>query len=185
MEPKTTKRYMAEYTIRSCIIDGGCFMPDPEPHQERRNFEAADDAEAKKKAEEYYPEIAKNYWGSSITLESVSEVREVELQKPELMSLEARVRKVRFDEKLNALVDERGQKYTGKKFRGVSAWSSLGGFSSRENACHDALEKIETLAQKAGADAYEITSKDVHDTQQEYDPKPYTICVSAILYRRG
>ena len=25
----------------------------------------------------------------------------------------------------------------------------------------------------------------MHDTQQEYDPKPYTVCVTAILYRRG
>ena len=52
---------MAEYTVKSSMMDGSCWMPDPEPHQEKRHFEAADDAEAKKKAEEYKPEIAKKY----------------------------------------------------------------------------------------------------------------------------
>lgn len=186
MEPKTTKKYMAEYTVRSSMMDGGCFMPDPEPHQEKRHFEAADDAEAKKKAEGYKPEIAKKYFGPSITLESVSEVREVELQEPNPTPLEARVREVSFDKKLESLVDKQtGQEYTGRRFETIFACSYFGGFSSKESASADALEKLENLAQKAGAEAYEITSEQVFDTEQEYDSAPYTCSATAILYRRG
>ncbi|MEK6900466.1 MAG: hypothetical protein AABX05_05060 [Nanoarchaeota archaeon] len=95
------------------------------------------------------------------------------------------LKKVTFDKKLECLVDENGVKYDGKRFTLVSAYSDLGGFPSRESAVHDALYNLETEALKAGAEAYEVTSLNEHDTRQEYDSAPYTASVSAMLYKRA
>ena len=177
------KKYRADYTIKAMMMDGGAFMPDPESHQESHLFDAADDAEAKKNSEGYKSKISKNYYGANIKLESLAEVRAVESQEPKPTPLEARVRKVSFDKALESLVDEQGGRYTGKRFDTISAHS--GSCSSRKSASYDALEKLENLAQKGGAEAYEITSEHVHDTKEEYDSAPYTVSVTAILYKQA
>ena len=72
------KNYLAVYSIKSSMFDGGAWMPDPEPHREEYRFEASDDGDARKKSEEHSRMFRKIYFGPQTTLESLMEVRELD-----------------------------------------------------------------------------------------------------------
>lgn len=171
--------YLAKYTTRAAMFDGGAFMPDPEPHYDEYRFEAETDGDAAKIAEEYKSTLGKEYFGSAITLDSLDQVKPVKVEPAP--SATKQIKKVHFDEKLEYLVDEREVKYEGRRFRTVSAGSDSR--STSQDAENGALWNLESLATKAGADAYEIVSSALQDSKQEYDPKPWTAMVTAILYQ--
>ena len=92
------------------------------------------------------------------------------------------MKKVRFDEKLENLVDESDVKYEGKRFKTVSVSDNLGykDNHSAELSVESALKKI-AISHKA--DAYEI----VHLTSSFSDRfnrrAPYNAQGTAILYK--
>ncbi len=80
------------------------------------------------------------------------------------------------------MVNERGIPYQGKRLSTISA-RSASSHPYKKWAENDALAGLVTLAEKEGADAYEITGSIVEDSRQEYDGTPYTATVTAILYK--
>jgi len=93
------------------------------------------------------------------------------------------MKKVRFEEKLESLVDEEEKKYRGRRFSTVDVSCRPASYTTCEHAEKETLSKLITLAKRKGADAYEITSLSVDNTQQEHDPIPYTARFTAILYK--
>lgn len=73
--------YLAKYTVKSIMYDGGAWFPDPDPHYHEHLFEARDGTEAKKMAEEYKSSIGKEYFGPRITLDSLLKVENVDLKR--------------------------------------------------------------------------------------------------------
>lgn len=90
--------------------------------------------------------------------------------------LEVRLKKLKFDGLSESLVDAEGKKYSGKRLRNVSV-HSISGFSDR----YDILSKLEALALKYGADAYEL----IDLNEPEFDSSPYTTSATAILYKQA
>lgn len=74
-------KYLAKYTVNAMMCDGGCWVPDLEPHKPEHAFEAKDDEEAKKLAEERKIVIRKDYFGPTITLDELLKVeKNIELK---------------------------------------------------------------------------------------------------------
>lgn len=92
------------------------------------------------------------------------------------------MKRLQFDEKLEALVDEKGVEYEGRRFGTTVTYCSVW-CSSLKEAEREALDKLEELATSHGADAYEVTNVQTFDSRQEYDCTPYTAAASAILYK--
>lgn len=92
------------------------------------------------------------------------------------------MKKVKFDEKLERLVDEEGKKYEGRRFKTISAQSAFG-HPTYLGAEHNAQFNLEPLAIEEGAEAYEVVSVQLHDSRQEYDPTPFTATATALLYQ--
>ena len=154
-------------------------MPDPEPHHDEYRFEADNDAEAQKRAQEQKAVIAKNYFGSNITLDSLDQVREME---QEVLPLTPALQKIHFQQDIGQLVNEQSIPYEGKRVSTISA-RSASSHPDRTWAENDALAKLVTLAEQEGADAYEIINSSIEDSRQECDGTPYTATVTAILYK--
>ena len=92
------------------------------------------------------------------------------------------MKKLKFSEELESLVDEEGYRYRGRRFCTVSERSI--GHHSIKGAEKEAISDLEILAEKRGADAYEIISLHVEDSRQEYDSTPFSATATAILYKR-
>jgi len=92
------------------------------------------------------------------------------------------MKKLYFDEKLESLVDEKGLKYEGKRFKTISAWCT-GGSATLADAEIEVHHKLEQLASSHGANAYELIYMNTFDTHQEFDSRPYTATAGAILYK--
>ncbi|MFH1073213.1 MAG: hypothetical protein V1743_07335 [Nanoarchaeota archaeon] len=84
------QNYLATYTVRANMFDGGCWMPDPEPHHIEYGFsidraqyksKKAAEARANEMAEEHKSVIRKDYFGPSITLDRLLRVDEVAVGK--------------------------------------------------------------------------------------------------------
>ena len=171
------KKYLAKYTTRAAMFDGGAWMPDPDSHHDEFRFEADNDGEAQKRAHEQKAVIAKQYFGSNITLDSLDQVREIvqETAKPALQ-------RIHFQQDIGQLVSELGVLYEGNRLSTISA-RSASSHPDRTWAENDALVKLITLAEQEGADAYEIINSSIEDSRQECDGTPYTATVTAILYK--
>ena len=170
--------YIAKYVIEAGLFDAGTFMSDPEPHHKEYKFAALDDEEAKKKAEEHKREVSKDYFGvRSITLDHLSEIRELNLKKEV-----RKIKTVSFNEEMGLLVDEENKPYEGKRMRSVFI-SNNAHFSDVVAARNQALFNLESMALEAGADAYEVMNVVIEDSKQEYDSQPYSATVHAILYK--
>ena len=92
------------------------------------------------------------------------------------------MKRVRFDEKLEHLVDEEGNKYHGKRFYTASVGSSW--HSTYKDAEDGAIFDLEELAQDMGAEAFEVIEVRFEDSKQEYDSSPYSASISALLYKK-
>lgn len=88
-----------------------------------------------------------------------------------------------FSEDLECLVDEKNyQKYEGKRFKTVTAWAGEGS-NSPNRAEQEVRQKVEDLAIKYKAEAYELISVNTFDSKREYDSRPYTATATALLYK--
>lgn len=172
--------YHAKYIIKASMMDGGVWMPDPDAHIKEYRFSAESDAEAQRIAEEYKPVLARDYFGPSITLDSLCEIREIKIEALPKQRTQNPLR-ISFSRDLGHLVTEAGEKYDGTRFDRISADSSTQ--SSREEAERQALYNVEMKAQDAGADAYEITSLRIEDSQLECDGAPYSGSATALVYK--
>ena len=92
------------------------------------------------------------------------------------------MKKLKFNEELEALVDEQGLQYEGKRFKTISAWCTSG-YSTLRDAELEVHYKLGQLATSHGANAYELIYMQTFDTHQEYDSRPYTATAGAILYK--
>ena len=72
--------HLAKYTINAVMIDGGAWMPDPEPHKREYKFDATDEAEAKKLAEDHTSAFYKEFFGPSVSLDELLEVKDVKFK---------------------------------------------------------------------------------------------------------
>ena len=75
------EKYLAKYTVRASMFDGGAFMPDPEPHKLEYLFEAKDETDAKKLAEEHRTTFNSRYFSPTSTLDQLLKVENVQLEK--------------------------------------------------------------------------------------------------------
>ena len=171
--------YLAKYTTKAAMFDGGAWMSDPEPHKDEYRFEADNDSKAQEMAKAQQAVIAKQYFGSNIALDSLDQVREME---QEVLPLTPALQRIHFQQDIGQLVNELGVPYEGKRVNTISA-RSASSHPDRTWAENDALAKLVTLAEQEGADAYEIIGSAVEDRQQECDGTPYTAMVTAILYK--
>lgn len=171
--------YLAKYTTRAAMMDGGTWMSDPDPHHNEYRFLAENDEDAAKKAEEYKSILGKEYFGPTTTLNSLDQVRNILSETP---PPKPAPQKIHFRKDIGELVNESGSPYRGKRLNTISA-TSASRHPERQWAERDALERLVTLAEKEGAEAYEITSSIVEDSRQEYDGTPFTATVTAILYQ--
>lgn len=73
------KNYLAQYTIKAAMFDGGAWMPDPEPHKREHSFQAQDSEQAKTMAEAHRLVLTKEYFGPMITLDRLVETTEIRL----------------------------------------------------------------------------------------------------------
>ena len=73
-------KYQAKYTFTSVMCDGGCWVPDLETHMEEYKFDAKTDDEAKKIADEHKYSVGKNYFGPKVSLESLMQIKEVQVE---------------------------------------------------------------------------------------------------------
>ncbi len=174
-------QYEARYVINALLFDAGDFMPDPEPHNRSYIFTAENDAAASKIALDYRPTVGKEFFGPAVSLVSLAEKRGVAVSDKPKSSMKAK--RLRFNEQLETLVDEKGVKYEGRRFRTISAGSTPEGCHSYDSAERDALSELEDAVIKNGADAYEVISTHQEDTRQEYDAFPFSIKVTALLYK--
>ena len=173
-------KYLAKYTIKAAMFDGGAWMPDPETHHQERHILAEDDADAKKRAEGYKSEVGKGYYGPSVSLDSLIQMKEVALADDKPLSRDL-PKKIVFDEKLEFLVDESGAKYLGRRFATVSALSH--NKVKPEDAEEESLLFLLKEAGDKSADAYEEISSHLIDDSVEYAPC-YTVRTNAILYKK-
>ncbi len=171
--------YLAKYTTRASLMDGGTWMADPDPHHNEYRFIAENDEDAVKKAEEYIPILRKEFWLPTTTLNSLDQTRKI---LPEITPPKPAPQKIHFQKDLGKLVNEMGSPYFGKRFNTISTHSASR-HPERQWAENDVLAQLVTLAEKEGADAYEITSSTVEDSRQEYDGTPYTATITAIVYK--
>jgi len=77
--------YLARYTVKALMYDGA-WMPDPEPHKPEFRFEAKNDFEARKIAEEHMDTFEKDYFHPIPTLDQILKVEDV-LLKPKQLEL--------------------------------------------------------------------------------------------------
>jgi len=91
------------------------------------------------------------------------------------------MKNVYFDEKLESLVDETGAKYEGRRFKTVSASCPPYGTCSPQYAQRLALFNLNVLAEKNGAEAYEVIRIESYKNPENMDPCMAT--VTAILYK--
>ncbi len=169
--------YLAKYTTRAAMFDGGAWMPDQEPHYDEYRFEAENDEKAQKVADGHKAVIARNYFGPNITLDSLDKVKEIvqEITTPA-------PQRIHFQKDIGQLVIESGITYQGKRLSTISA-RSASSHPYKKRAENDALAGLVTLVEKEGADAYEVIGSSIEDSRQEYDGTPYTATVTAILYK--
>lgn len=93
------------------------------------------------------------------------------------------MKRLKFSEDLECLVDEKNyEKYEGKRFKTITTWAN-DGQNSPNHAEQEVRQKVEDLANKYQAEAYELISVDIFDSKQEYYSKPYTATATAILYK--
>ncbi|MBI4016826.1 MAG: hypothetical protein HY363_03985 [Candidatus Aenigmarchaeota archaeon] len=75
------QEYEARYTTFAGIFDGGCIMPDPEPHKDMYRFKAKSEAEARTIAQQYVVEVAGKYFGvEKVSLDELVQVKSVKLK---------------------------------------------------------------------------------------------------------
>jgi len=92
------------------------------------------------------------------------------------------MKKLHFSREKKELLDSEGNIFTGRRFDVVEV-SDFVTSSSRDDATEKVRLKLEDLAEKKGAAAYEITSASTFDSGMEYDSRPYTAQMTAFLYR--
>ena len=176
------QKYLAKYTTKASMFDGGAFMEDPEPHQNEYRFEASDEETARRKAQEHIRDINKDLFSPSTTLDSLMEVKPVQLSLPSLSAGKLNIKKVQFNQELSSLMDEQGVVYQGKRMDTISARSQ----SSHPDtgwAEKDALAVLVSEVEKKQVDAYEIIGSSIEDSRQECDGAPYNATLIAILYK--
>ncbi len=85
-------KYQAKYTVKAMMCDGGCWVPDLDSHNPEHSFDAKDDDEAQKLAEEHKSVLRKDYFGPKITLDELLKVeKKIELKpKGPMMKYRAR-----------------------------------------------------------------------------------------------
>ncbi len=71
--------YLAKYTVRAYMFDGGAWMPDPEPHKVEYRFKAKTYEAAKKIAREHTSTFKDIYFGPCSTLDQLLKIEEVKL----------------------------------------------------------------------------------------------------------
>lgn len=92
--------------------------------------------------------------------------------------------RLRFDNKLESLIDTQGKRYNGRRFKTIHTGYIPGSHSSIGSAEYAALMELEDLGNKEEADAYEVISLQVHDSRLECDSNPYTASGTAFLYKK-
>lgn len=102
---------------------------------------------------------------------------------PEQTPLEARIKIISFDPQKTVLVDETGVEYGGRRFGSPITVKSTGGWE--QDTRRQALQKLENLAQDAGADAYEICSLQTFFIPAAGSHDPCYGYATAILYKRA
>ncbi len=95
--------------------------------------------------------------------------------------LEARIKIISFDPERNVLVDETGAEYGGRRFGSPITVKSTGGWE--QDTRSQALRKLETQAQDAGAEAYEICGLETFFISAVGLHDPCYGYASAILYK--
>lgn len=71
------QKYLAQYTVNALEFDGACWRPFLEPDNLEYNFEAKNDEEAKKIAEEHMKTFKEKYFRPQSTLDSLLKVEDV------------------------------------------------------------------------------------------------------------
>ncbi|MFH0701132.1 MAG: hypothetical protein V2A62_01710 [Candidatus Woesearchaeota archaeon] len=79
-EPTVQKKYRAEYRINAYYCECMTWLPDPETHHRRLDFEAIDDFAAIDTAIEKQNEVGKNFLHPTVTLERVVQFQEREVK---------------------------------------------------------------------------------------------------------
>jgi hypothetical protein len=92
------------------------------------------------------------------------------------------MKKIKFNQELESLIDENGIKYNGKRFNIINV-VSICPSSSKKSAINTATVDLENKALELKANAYEIINIRIFDSKQEYDSTPFTASLSAVLYK--